>query len=172
LLASIVDDLRDIGLAEAGQLPLETRRVDLVASAREAVDAMRGAQCQAMIEGPSGTPVFAIADARRLQQVLRNLLHNAITHTDAGDSIIVSVRCEGGEAGVIVTDTGRGIPPAHLSLVWERFHRVDDSRDRASGGRGLGLAIVRQFVEAMRGRVAVASVEGKGSSFEVWLPIG
>ena len=72
---------------------------------------------------------------------------------------------------ITVVDTGRGIPPEHLPLVWERFHRVDPSRDRASGGMGLGLALVRQLAVGMGGDVGVESEPGRGSRFRVELPV-
>jgi signal transduction histidine kinase len=119
---------------------------------------------------PSGAPVFAVADARRFRQVLGNLLHNAITHTLAGGAVSVEVAPSSTEVVILVRDTGVGIPAEHLPLIWERFHRVDASRDRAAGGRGLGLAIVKHFVERMGGRVDAHSELGRGSTFEIRLP--
>jgi signal transduction histidine kinase len=110
------------------------------------------------------------ADGRRLAQVLRNLLHNAITHTPPGGRVTVQVEPAGSRVAIIVADTGRGIPPEHLQLIWERFHRVDPSRDRASGGMGIGLALVRQLVSGMGGEVGVESEVGRGSKFRVELP--
>ena len=169
LLTALVSDLQDLSLAESGQLAFDLEAVDVSAECNAAVDAMRGAAKDVSVFGPAPAPVFALADARRLRQVLRNLLANAITHTPSGGVIRVMVETRSNQVGVSVSDTGRGIPPEHLSLVWERFHRVDPSRDRERGGRGLGLAIVKQFVERMNGRVAATSVEGQGSTFEIWL---
>jgi signal transduction histidine kinase len=163
-----VHDLQELSLAESGQLRFDLVAVDVVAEAQQTIDAVRDAAACSLI-GPEGAPVFARADPVRLRQVLRNLLQNAIAHTPASGSVRVRVEARGGEVGIRVSDTGRGIPSAHLALVWERFHRVDAARDRAAGGRGLGLAIVKQFVAHMGGRVAVTSMEGKGSTFEVWL---
>jgi two-component system, OmpR family, sensor histidine kinase BaeS len=106
--------------------------------------------------------------------VVCNLLRNALTHTPAGGTVRVTVeRCVSGVGvAIAVHDTGRGIPAQHLPLIWERFHRVDPSRDRASGGMGLGLAVVRQLVLGMGGSVDVASREGEGSTFTVTLAAG
>jgi signal transduction histidine kinase len=82
----------------------------------------------------------------------------------------MSIESQGDNVAIVVADTGRGIPAEHVQLVFERFHRVDPSRDRASGGMGLGLAVVRQLVTAMNGRVWVESEVGRGSRFGVELP--
>lgn len=169
LLSALVNDLQDIGLAESGQLVFDIASIDVNAEVRDAVDAMRHMQRGVIVEAVVSTPVHALADARRLQQVLRNLLRNAIAHTPDGGRVSVHSRVDGNEVCIAVSDTGCGIPAAQLPLVWERFHRVDPSRSRDRGGRGLGLAIVKQFVEGMGGRVSATSVEGKGSTFEVRL---
>ncbi len=169
LLTSLVGELQELNLAEAGHLAFALDTVDIVAESAAAVDAMRDATTGVTLTGPTTEPVLASADARRLRQVLRNVLKNALTYTPAGGQVRIDVESRHDEVGILVHDTGRGIPPEHLSLIWERFHRVDAARDRAGGGRGLGLAIVKQFVEGMGGRVAVRSVEGQGSTFEIWL---
>jgi signal transduction histidine kinase len=172
LLTALVNDLQDLSLAESGQLGFERAEVDVVAEAESAIATLRDTAGSVALEGPGRGPLPALADARRLRQVLRNLLRNALAHTPPGGRVQVLAEARGREVRIVVRDTGRGIPAAHLPLVWERFHRVDPARDRAGGGRGLGLAIVKQFVEGMGGRVAASSVEGEGSTFEVWLPAG
>ncbi len=170
LLVALVNDLQELSLAESGQLRFELVQVDVVDAARATVDAMRAGAGMLRLEGPVGGPVYARADARRLDQILRNLLQNAITNTPAGGLVGVEVELRGSEVRVSVVDTGRGIPARHMSSVWQRFYRVDLARGRAAGGRGLGLAIVKQFAEGMAGRVSASSVEGQGSTFEIWLP--
>ena len=170
LLAELVGELQELSLAESGQLPFELTTFDAVAAARAAVEAIRPASDGVSLEGPDGAlPALVRADPRRLAQILRNLLRNAITHTPAGGRVRVEVRATPEQVVITVADTGRGIPAEHLPLVWERFHRVDPSRDRAGGGSGLGLAIVKTLVEGMGGRVGVTSAEGRGSTFEVRL---
>ncbi len=115
--------------------------------------------------------VYVFADAGRLQQVLHNLLENALRYTDAGGKIRVSVAAAPGEALLSVADTGVGIPEADLPYVFERFFRSKLSRRANPGGSGLGLSIVRWIVEAHKGRVTVESAVGKGSTFTVHLPV-
>jgi two-component system sensor histidine kinase BaeS len=171
LLASLVDDLQELSLAESGQLAFQLEPVDAVAAARASVEAIRSSSGRVILEGPEAADAVVVrADGRRLAQVLRNLLHNAITHTPPGGRVTVQVEPAGSRVAIIVADTGRGIPPEHLQLIWERFHRVDPSRDRASGGMGIGLALVRQLVSGMGGEVGVESEVGRGSKFRVELP--
>ena len=170
LLASLIEELQELSLAESGQLAFEIAAIDAVAAARAAVEAIAPSSNGVVLSGPNGSsPVIVRADARRLAQVLRNLLRNAITATPPGGRVDVSVTSSGSRVTIAVADTGRGIPPGHLPLIWERFHRVDPSRDRASGGMGIGLALVKQLVTGMGGEVGVESEEGKGSQFQVEL---
>ena len=92
-----------------------------------------------------------------LRQVLANLMQNAARYTDDGGEIVVRLREDGGWVRCAVENTGAQIPPEELPLIWERLHRVDPSRARASGGAGIGLAIVRQIVEAHGGQVGATS---------------
>jgi signal transduction histidine kinase len=139
-------------------------------------EARRAVASNVVAGGPSvtlgaTTPATVRADRRRLAQVLRNLLRNAVAHTPASGSVRVEVApaAEPGFVDVAVVDDGEGIPAEHLPLVWERFHRVDPSRSRATGGMGLGLAVVRQLVVGMGGRVRTESEPGRGSRFVVTL---
>ncbi len=115
-------------------------------------------------------PVMAM-DAARVGRALTNLLGNALRHTPPGGRIEVATACTDGEVRVTVRDTGEGIADADLPHIWERFYRADRSRNRATGGRGLGLAIVRQAVELHGGRVWVESKVGEGSTFGFALPM-
>ena len=170
LLAALVDELQELSLLESGQLAFQIEPVDAVASAQAAVEAIRPSSNGVAVNGPDAhAPVMVHADARRLSQVLRNLLRNAVTHTPPGGRVDVTVISDDSRATIVVADTGRGIPPEHLALVWERFHRVDPSRDRASGGMGIGLALVRQLVVGMGGEVGIESELGHGSRFRVEL---
>ena len=110
-------------------------------------------------------------DADRLEQVLRNLVDNAIRYTPEGGTITLSLFQNGDWALLKVADTGIGISPEHLPHIFDRFYRADKARSRASGGTGLGLAIVKGIVEQHGGRVTVTSEPGKGSTFTVWLKL-
>jgi signal transduction histidine kinase len=113
-----------------------------------------------------------LADRQRLAQVLANLIRNAVRHTPEGGLVAVSTAARADRCAVVsVEDTGEGIPPDELEHVFERFYRVDPSRQRASGGAGLGLAIVRELVAAMGGEVSAESVVGEGSRFWFSIPL-
>lgn len=171
LLASLVEDLESLSLAESGQLSFDLGRVDAVALVREAVALVSAGGYRGAVVGPAETgPMFVRADPRRLLQAVRNLVLNAATHGASEEAARAEVHRVGDAVRIRVTDYGPGIPSAHLERIWERFHRVDPSRARASGGRGLGLAIVRRFVDAMGGSVRAASTPGEGASFTVELP--
>ncbi len=175
LLSRLVTDLRDLSLAEAGQLPLHKEPTDLDALAR--ASAMRfaskaeGKGVRLVVEGTEGLP-RADVDPDRIAQVLGNLLDNALRHTPRGGE--VAVRLERGaqrdEAQVMVRDTGPGVKVEHLPNVFEHFYRADHARSRTNGGSGIGLAVVRQLVEAHGGRVWVESPPGQGANFGFVLP--
>jgi two-component system phosphate regulon sensor histidine kinase PhoR len=109
------------------------------------------------------------ADEARIEQVLVNLIHNAIKFTPSSGRITVSAKADGGNLVVAVSDTGVGISEDDLPRVFERFYKAD--RARAGGGTGLGLAIARHVVEAHGGRIRVESVEGRGATFSLTLPL-
>ncbi len=179
LLTRLVTDLRDLSLAEVGRLPLEVEEVDLAAIVHRAVDALRPLAepraVQMREELPAGG-VLVRADERRIEQVLRNLLDNALRYTPGGGAVTVAAWLWHGEgrdvqeARVLVRDTGAGIAPNDLPHVFDRFYRGDASRSRATGGSGIGLALVKQLVEAQGGRVWVKSELGHGSEFGFSLP--
>jgi signal transduction histidine kinase len=179
LLSRLVTDLRELALAEAGQLAIERRTVDLggligrVAAAVEPVAADKGV---ALSLDVSPRLPHISADPDRLSQVLHNLLSNALRHTPPGGEISLRAGYQEGETRRVwlaVQDTGEGIPPEQLPHVFDRFYRADPARSRARGGTGLGLAIVRAIVEAHGGQVSAASdgVPGQGSTFTVYLPL-
>jgi signal transduction histidine kinase len=111
-----------------------------------------------------------LGDADRLVAALDALLENAVAHTEPGDTIEVSVRLEGGNAVLAVTDSGCGIPPTELDRIFRRFTRAQPSRNREAGGFGLGLPIVQAIAEAHHGSVRVHSASGQGSTFEMVIP--
>jgi signal transduction histidine kinase len=160
LLGRLINDLRLLSLAEAGELHLERQAASLHDLLQSTVDHFQ-AQCgqkgvTLCLSAAQDLPQVSI-DLDRIKQVLNNLLSNAIRYTPEGGTITVSaIRAETSdaeEARVAVSDTGPGIPAEALPHVFDRFYRADKSRTRASGGSGLGLAIVKQLVEAHHGRV-------------------
>jgi signal transduction histidine kinase len=110
-------------------------------------------------------------DAQRISQVLRNLIENAIAHTDKGGAISVAAWQQDNWVKVSVTDTGEGIPAEDIPNIFERFYRVDKSRDRNTGGSGLGLTISKRLVEAHGGKIEFQSELGKGSRFSFTVPL-
>jgi signal transduction histidine kinase len=118
---------------------------------------------------PEGLPIGR-GDERRLNQVLLNLVSNAIKFTDKG-SVEVGVKAANGEFHITVRDTGPGIAPADQTRIFEEFQQVDDSSTRKKGGTGLGLSISRRLVDMHGGRIALESTLGVGSTFSVILPV-
>jgi signal transduction histidine kinase len=174
LLHSLVDDLQELALAESGQLRLQFGEVELARLLGGGVKALqplaqeKGLRLELYLEVM--LPVVR-ADPKRVGQILRNLLSNAIAYTPAGGQITVRALKEGDEIIVSIQDSGIGIVPEKLPYIFERFYRADPSRSRATGGSGLGLAIVKQLVEAHGGRIAVESEVGKGTKFSFSLPL-
>jgi signal transduction histidine kinase len=176
LLNRLVDDLRTLANAEAGQLALAQEAVDLAELCRGQVSALHFKAAERSItlttHCPAQTP-RVYGDAQRLNQVLGNLLDNALRHTPAGGAVTVTLHVSAGELFVTVTDNGPGITTADLPHVFDRFYRGDRSRARATGGSGLGLAIARQIVEAHGGRIWVDSPPlgaERGTEFGFMLP--
>lgn len=173
-MSRLIDDLLVLSRIESNQLPIEPATLDLCEFMSTVVS---GFKKQAQDKGIElitefrEEPVKVFADRDRLEQVMVNLLDNAIKYTQSGGRAEVTVSSDGGEARVDVSDTGIGIPPEDLSRIFERFYRVDKARSRELGGTGLGLAIVKHIVQGINGRVNVSSVPGKGSCFSLFLKL-
>jgi len=173
LLGRLVEDLRTLSLAESGQLEIHSELIDLKELATKVVEGVRtqfaSKNIQLLLESSDNIgPVMA--DPDRIEQVMRNLLTNALHYTPAGGRVTVRLTPENRGVTTSVVDTGIGIPPEDLPNLFERFYRVDRSRTRKTGGSGLGLAIVKQLVESHGGRVWVTSQAGNGSTFHFHLP--
>ena len=168
-LTRLLDDLARLADAERPGLLLDKRPVDLAEAARAAADSLAprfaasGVAFVVELE-----PVLVAADRNRLEQIATNLLSNAFRYTESGE-VRLRVRRDGAEAVLEVVDTGVGIPPDDLRHIFTRFWRGDRSRSRATGGAGIGLAIVRELVRAHDGRIDVDSTPGEGSRFRVAL---
>ncbi len=173
LLSRLVGDLRELALADAGQLTLTRMPTDLRALIEHVAAAFQTQAAEQSIlltTNLMAVPVISL-DAQRIEQVLRNLISNALRHTPNGGRVTVSLAYENHFARVIVRDTGEGIAPDALPHVFERFWRGDKSRSRAQGNTGLGLAIAKQWVTAHGGQIGVESELGKGATFWFTLPL-
>ncbi|MFD4395243.1 ATP-binding protein [Kitasatospora sp. NPDC058478] len=175
-LQHLIDDLRDLADADAGELALHREPVDvedLLAQVATAHGARAQASGVALVVDTASTTRAGCevsADPVRLRQLVGNLVANAVRHTPEGGTVTLRTRPEADALLIEVADTGGGIAEADLPLVFERFWRADKSRNRQSGGSGLGLAIVRKLAELHGGGVHAASSPGAGSVFTVRLP--
>jgi PAS domain S-box-containing protein len=175
LQAQLISDLLDISRIVSGKLRLDLGEVDLSAMVRHAAQSAQTTAEAKQIElewHVAAASLTTTGDAARLHQCLSNLLSNAIKFTPAGGRVNVSLRRIDGHAEIRVTDTGVGIRPDFLPLVFERFQQAESQTTRRFGGLGLGLAIVKQLIELHGGRVQAASGgEGKGATFTLEVPI-
>ncbi len=171
-LVKLVDDLMDLSRLESKRVALELKPVDVGHLAYHVVDKMRplAENSQLMLSQSVPSGLIAPADSDRLEQVLTNLVDNALKYTPPGGRVEVRASDDNGEILVEVVDNGRGIPPEDLPHVFERFYRADRSRTRGSGGTGLGLAIAKHIIEAHGGRISVHSRLGEGTTFVFTLP--
>lgn len=172
LLVRLVADLEELSLADAGRqvLNLEPQGLARIIEQAVASVAPRARASGITIVQETRPAPLVDADRRRIAQVLRNLIENAIRHTAEGGTIRVSLSDTGSGARMVVSDDGPGIPPEHLDNIFERFYRTDASRARATGGAGLGLAIVKQLVEAHGGRAWAENEPAGGARFTIELP--
>ena len=174
-LTRLVNDLRELAQADAHQLALNPKLVDINDVVSDAVERFEPLAESAGIRletlaGADLPPIMV--DPMRMLQVLDNLLANALRHTPAGGVIQMETRRAGDALVVELVDSGEGIDAADLPHLFDRFYRTDRSRNRDTGGSGLGLAIVRSLVEVQGGSVVAYSAGlGQGSTFRVWFPL-
>ncbi|MBI0325580.1 response regulator [Burkholderia plantarii] len=174
-LLVLINDILDLSKVEAGQITIEPETVSLEAlmqSLRETFEPIAASKGLALtLERTPGTPATLVSDSQRVAQILRNLLSNALKFTEHGE---VSLTISADDAGMVrldVRDSGIGIAPDKLELIFEAFQQADGSTSRQYGGSGLGLSISREFARLLGGRIGVASEPGKGSVFTLWLPL-
>lgn len=169
----IVDELLDLSRIESGHWQPHPQQVRVDDAAREifgrvaATAKSKGVSLDTTIEAET-----IVADGTALEQILFNLVENALRHTGAGGRITIETAGTDRGVNLIVKDTGSGIPPEHLPRIFERFYRADAGRSREAGGTGLGLAIVRHLVEAHAGNVTAESALGSGTTIRIFFPAG
>ncbi len=171
-LKKLVRDLQELSRAEAGYLPLEVKSVDLKPLCMEVVEKFNP---QIQEDGPTlqlelGQLPPVLADPGRVEQILINLLSNALRHTEQG-TIQIGGTQKGNFVELYVKDTGMGMTPENLKHVFERFWRAEPSRSQATGGTGIGLTIVKKLVEIQGGNVWGESTLGQGTTFHFTLPL-
>jgi heavy metal sensor kinase len=173
-MGRIIEDLLTLAKSEAGSKSLVIKPFSLS-------DLLQGIYLQANTLGEPKKikahlkldvteEIRLMGDELRLRQLFLNLVANAVNYTPEGGQVEIALSVADGEAMVVVSDTGIGIPAEHLPHIFDRFYRVDKARNREDGGTGLGLAIVKALAEAHGGRVEVASTPGEGTAFTVYLP--
>lgn len=173
LLSRLVEDLRTLSLAEAGQLPLNKETIQLGEFLADLKTSFSGQSEEAGIELHVESPADLAmeADPNRLDQIISNLVVNALRHTPSGGEITITASSTPAGIQINVVDSGEGIAPEDLPLIFNRFWRKDKSRLRPDGGgHGLGLAIAQQLVHAHGGMINVESTPGDGTTFSITLP--
>lgn len=174
-MSRLVTDLLDLARMEAGHMTLYKENVPLVS----VIDRMthkfdqhaKEHQVQLRFETMIPQDTMISIDEDRIEQVLTNLIDNAIRHTSQNGFVTVSITEDQGYAKIEVSDTGHGIPQDDLPYVFERFYKADKARTRSKGGTGLGLAITKNIVEAHKGKITVTSIEQQGTTFTFHLPL-
>jgi two-component system, OmpR family, phosphate regulon sensor histidine kinase PhoR len=173
-LARLTEDLLKLSQMDADRLELEIRAVSVSALVESCYETARHRAAERELKLSLNLPTHlpdVSGDARRLQEVLQNLLDNAIQYTLPGGKIVLSAEAQNDEVIFTVADTGIGIPQADQPRIFERFYRVDVARSREAGGTGLGLAIARHLIEVQGGRIWVDSEVGAGSKFNFSAPV-
>jgi len=171
-LSELVEDLLELSRLESREVKLRLTDVPLARAASQAAEVVRQKAHGKGITLELSVPASLTArgDERGVEQVLLNLLDNAVKYTPEGGQVRVTGTLDAGRCVVHVRDTGVGIEPKHLARIFERFYRVDKGRSRDMGGTGLGLSIVKHLMSAMGGEVRVESQPGQGSQFTIFLP--
>ncbi|MBI2070724.1 MAG: PAS domain-containing protein [Elusimicrobia bacterium] len=173
-LGHLVDDLLDLEAIESGKRSPRWEYVDLIQAARQAADKMRNLAAKRQVTirvEAENNGICARADKEQLDQVLINLLDNAVKYNLDGGRVTIRIHEQDGWGRVEIQDTGVGISTEDAPRIFERFYRVDKARSRELGGTGLGLSIVKHLIEAHGGQVGVMSELGRGSMFHFTVPL-
>lgn len=172
-LIRLVNELLVLTRADAGALQLNLQRFDLKELINYRCEVFSGLATRRgiLISHMAQSVPAILADPDRLSQVIDNLLDNAIRHSPENSTIIITIKPANEGVECSIQDQGAGIPVQHLPFIFERFYRVDASRNRKNGGTGLGLAIVRALVKAQGGQISAHSDEGKGTTITFWMPV-
>jgi signal transduction histidine kinase len=172
-LLRLVEDVLDTARLESGQPPMRRERVDLRELAEHVIEDLShtevGSERAVVLLTHPDRPM-AWGDATALQQIVGNLLENALKYSSVGSKVVVEIRETNAQSIIEVSDEGQGISPEQIRTIFDRFRQVESSPGKGPGGFGLGLYIVKNLVETHRGDVEVESEVGRGSTFRVRLP--
>ena len=174
MLSRLVEDLRLLSLADAGRLPTHPEPIHLKAVLEDIQVSFMGQANEEQIDFSvqADSDVMIEADPSHIYRMINNLVSNALSYSDAGDSVKLTLQKQSGAAVLTVADTGQGMSAEDMSHVFDRFWRKDKSRQRKDGGGyGLGLAIVQQLVYVNGGKIELESELGKGTTFRLLFPI-
>jgi two-component system phosphate regulon sensor histidine kinase PhoR len=173
-LDELVQDLLTLSHLEAGDIKMHFEQIDIRKMCEEVVEQFEEKaekkKINVRVLADHHTKIFVFADAKRLSQVITNLVSNAIKYSAEHGEVSITFDVSKKSVTTFVTDAGEGIPASHLPRIFERFYRVDKSRSREKGGTGLGLAIVKHILEGHNSKAEVQSTLGKGSVFSFKLP--
>ncbi|GAB4494683.1 MAG: ATP-binding protein [Anaerolineales bacterium] len=174
LLTRLVDDLRTLALADSGQLTLNRTETDLNALCNRQIEHFRATTAAKNITltyNAPAQPLQILADSQRIEQILSNILANAVRYTPESGTITLNLRQTATHAEICIHDSGNGIPENALPFIFERFYRADKSRARSEGGTGLGLAIARQLARLHNGNLTAENSTHGGAMFTLTLPL-
>jgi signal transduction histidine kinase len=175
LLTRLVEDLRTLAQADSGQLQLDKTPTDFLSLVERILDRFRPQADDRQIEmqfSPQGECQPLDLDPGRMEQILGNLISNAMRYTPVGGWIKIILECSPEQVSLSIQDSGPGIPDESLPHIFERFYRADQGRSRIKGGTGLGLAIARQLTEAHGGNLTAANHPDGGAIIRLTLPCG
>ncbi len=168
----LIDDILELSIIESGKITLELKRINLNQLTEEVFTNLssKAKERRIKLKNEISRDAFVFADAVRLEQMLTNLIDNAVKFNAEKGTVIVAFEEKNEKNIISISDTGEGISSEHLQRIFERFYRTDRARSREIGGTGLGLAIVKHLARIHGGEVSVASALGKGSTFSIELP--
>ena len=166
-----IDDLMDVARLQSGKLVLHLEPVKLVEVTQRAVNTVQLLAPETRITVDAPTEMTVFGESRRLEQVLMNILNNAITYSPEGTEITVRLTQKDADVAVSVHDQGPGIPTDDVERIFSRFSQLDGARERGSGGLGLGLYIANEIITSHHGSISVDSLEGEGTTFTIHLPV-
>jgi two-component system phosphate regulon sensor histidine kinase PhoR len=171
-MRNLAQDISDLAAIESGKVAMRPQRIKITQTVREVAELLKDAINSKKILFSNQVPedLYVFVDAKALEQILFNLVQNAVNFNQPNGSITVTANPCGDYQLIKVTDTGIGIENKHIQRIFERLYRVDESRSRKEGGTGLGLAIVKHLVQAQGGAIFVESTPNQGSTFSVSLP--